>query len=40
MEKQISTRVPQNFKEALRLALEQQEELENLRINKLKTSKY
>lgn len=37
MEKQISTRVPQNFKEALRLALEQQEELENLRIdNKVK----
>lgn len=37
MENQISTRVPQNFKEALRLALEQQEELENLRIdNKVK----
>lgn len=37
MEKQISTGVPQNFKEALRLALEQQEKIERLQLdNKIK----
>lgn len=37
MEKQISTGVPQNFKEALRLALEQQEKIEALQLdNKIK----
>ncbi|WP_443863215.1 phage regulatory protein/antirepressor Ant [Fusobacterium ulcerans] len=37
MEKQISTGVPQNFKEALRLALEQEEKIEALQLdNKVK----